>query len=434
MSLSQSSSLSQSGPATGTTTAEHILWGNVVLAAVLMLATLPGRTQGLGLITEPMLADLKLDRITYANINLWATLLGAAACLPAGWIFDRAGLRWASAVIVSALAFVVWRMSGHVGSMVLLFVWVLLTRALGQSALSVASITAVGKGAGTRVGLAMGVYSVLIIVFFSLGFVAVGAAVREYGWRSAWSFIALALAIVVMPGTLLFLREPVKRSTDGESSATPQHGDHAHTPLTGFTLGEALSTPVFWIFAGATALFNLAASGLGLFNEAVLAEAGFDQKTYHLFLPVMTLFTLLGQGVCGWLTLRKPMPVLLGVAMFLYALGLVGLPFIRTLTQLWLLAGLLGLAAGFITVIFFAIWSQAFGRAHLGRIQGAAQMLTVLASAVGPLLFATCHEAYGSYAPALYVLTPLVLLLGVIACRVTLPGSPPSSAADAVRP
>ena len=60
-------------------------WINVVVAAVVMLATLPGRTQGLGLITEPMLRDLRLDRVTYANINLWATLLGAAsACRSAG--------------------------------------------------------------------------------------------------------------------------------------------------------------------------------------------------------------------------------------------------------------------------------------------------------------------------------------------------------------
>jgi hypothetical protein len=64
-------------------------WVNVVVAAVVMLATLPGRTQGLGLITEPLLHDLQLDRITYANINLWATLLGAAICLPIGRVFDR---------------------------------------------------------------------------------------------------------------------------------------------------------------------------------------------------------------------------------------------------------------------------------------------------------------------------------------------------------
>ena len=68
-------------------------WINVVVAAVIMVATLPGRTQGLGLITEPMLGDLQLDRVSYATINLWATLLGAAICLPIGRLFDRVGLR-----------------------------------------------------------------------------------------------------------------------------------------------------------------------------------------------------------------------------------------------------------------------------------------------------------------------------------------------------
>src|SRR5262245_33096751 len=90
---------------------ERIAWMQVGLAAVLMVATLPGRTQGLGLITEPMLQDLKLDRVVYANINLWATLLGSAFCLPAGWCFDRFGLRWTTAAIVLLLGAVVWTMS-----------------------------------------------------------------------------------------------------------------------------------------------------------------------------------------------------------------------------------------------------------------------------------------------------------------------------------
>ena len=79
-------------------------WINVVVAAVIMLATLPGRTQGLGLITEPMLRDLQLDRVTYANINLWATLLGAAICLPIGRVFDRVGLRGATFALTVLLA------------------------------------------------------------------------------------------------------------------------------------------------------------------------------------------------------------------------------------------------------------------------------------------------------------------------------------------
>src|SRR5260370_42194451 len=68
-------------------------WVPVVVAALAMVAPLPGRTHGLGLITEPLLADLRLDRVTFALVNLWATLLGAAFCLPCGWLIDRVGGR-----------------------------------------------------------------------------------------------------------------------------------------------------------------------------------------------------------------------------------------------------------------------------------------------------------------------------------------------------
>src|SRR5437016_5930518 len=93
----------------------HPGWVNILLAALLMLATLPGRTQGLGLITEPLLKDLQLDRVAYANINLWATLLGAAFCFPAGYFIDRFGLRLVSGALVLLLGITVWCMSRMAG-------------------------------------------------------------------------------------------------------------------------------------------------------------------------------------------------------------------------------------------------------------------------------------------------------------------------------
>jgi cyanate permease len=97
------------------------------------------------------------------------------------------------------------------------------------------------------------------------------------------------------------------------------------------------------------------------------------------------------------------------------------LPVLTTHIQLWFLAVLIGLSGGMITVIFFAVWRHAFGPVHLGRIQGAAQMLTVLASAVGPLIFAQSASWTGSYFPALRVLAPCVWLLSIAAFRVGLP-------------
>lgn len=390
-------------------------WVNVVVAAVLMVATLPGRTQGLGLITEPMLRDLQIDRVAYANINLWATLLGATICLPIGRVIDRIGLRSTSILLLIAFGCVVWSMSAMAGGALMLFALVLGTRALGQSALSVASITAVGKSFDRSVGMAMGVYSVLLTILFAVAFTLVGTSVREDGWRTAWGFVALGL--FVSAPLVLLLRE--QRSTEGEG------GDDAAWSL---SLGDALRTPAFWVFGLATSLFGLASSGLGLFNEAVLAERGFDQATYVQFLAGTTVIGLFGQFGCGWLSMHWPIQRLLGIAMFVYAAALTSLPFLTTHAQLWIFAALIGLSGGMITVIFFAVWRQAFGPRHLGRIQGAAQMLTVLASAVGPLIFAQSASWTGSYVPAIWALAPCVLLLSLIAFRIALPSPTPVAA------
>src|SRR5262245_60319068 len=86
-------------------------WINLTLAALAMVGTLPGRTQGLGLITEPLLADLRIDRVSYAAINLWATLIGSLFCLPCGRLVDRFGSRLVLTVVLAALAATVLGMS-----------------------------------------------------------------------------------------------------------------------------------------------------------------------------------------------------------------------------------------------------------------------------------------------------------------------------------
>ena len=65
----------------------------LLVAAAAMVGTLPGRTQGLGLITEPLLADLGIDRVAYAELNFWATLVGALGAIGIGHLLDRFGSR-----------------------------------------------------------------------------------------------------------------------------------------------------------------------------------------------------------------------------------------------------------------------------------------------------------------------------------------------------
>src|SRR5829696_5006566 len=76
-------------------------WVVLSVAALAMVGTLPGRTQGLGLITEPLLRDLAVDRVRFAQLNLVATLTGSLFCFGIGGLVDRRGSR----VVLAALAF-----------------------------------------------------------------------------------------------------------------------------------------------------------------------------------------------------------------------------------------------------------------------------------------------------------------------------------------
>lgn len=391
-------------------------WVNLFVAAVAMVGTLPGRTQGLGLITEPLLSDLQIDRVVFARINLWATLIGALFCLGVGKLIDRFGSRVVLAVVTIALGVVVFLMSGA-RSVMAIAILITLTRGFGQSALSVVSITIVGKWFVRRLNLAMAVYTVVLSVGFMIAFPLIGAMVISRGWRVTWSVVGVALLLGLAPLSVLLVRkspEALRLENDGEVIQDREAN-------VGFTLAQALATPSFWVFGIASAVYGLIASGIALFNESILAERGFEPTTYHRSLVIVALTALAGNFLGGWLTSRWTMNRLLTFSMVLLAGSLVSLPHVRTEGHVAAYAVVMGLAGGFVIVIFFSFWSHAYGRAHLGRIQGAAQALTVIASAIGPLLLAECVTRTGSYAIIFYALSLVVVLLAVSAWFVKIP-------------
>ena len=391
-------------------------WTNLSIAALAMVATLPGRTQGLGLVTEPLIADLGISRVSYANVNLWATLLGATFCIGCGRLIDRFGARRVLTAIVLALGATVLAMSAAAGLPALLLT-VTLTRGFGQSALSVASLALVGMWFARRLNVAMGVYSVLVGVGFIAAFPAVGQAVLAFGWRVAWLGVGAALVAVVAPLAWLLVRDNPEReglALDGDAGEAPER-------LADLSVWDALHSPAFWVFALSSSLFGLVYSGIALFNQSILEERGFDASIYHQVLVISTFVGLAANFGGGLLASRVPIQRVMGLGMAVLAAALLALPSVETYAHVVFYALTMGVAGGVVTVVFFSVWGQVFGRRHLGRIQGCAQMMTVFASAVGPLLLAMTLQRRGSYDAIFYTLAAAVIVLGAACWWVSLP-------------
>ena len=279
------------------------------------------------------------------------------------------------------------RVTGELG----LFITLTLTRGFGQSALSVVSMAMIGKWFRRRVGPAMGFFSVLMAIGFIATTLGVGGAVKTHDWRTVWNSVGLSVLLGLVPLGALFVRS-IPTTLELARWNRVDEFDDSHESLTDhlpgntdLTLGEALQQPLFWTFAAGTCSFNLVWSATTLFNESILGERGFADS-YVSAMAMMTATGLVTNLIAGWAATKCSMNRLLSIGLLSYVPMLLMYPRLTTATSAILQAGGLGITGGIITVVFFSVWGRVFGRTHLGRIQGTAQLLSVLASAMGPLL------------------------------------------------
>ena len=112
---------------------------------------------------------------------------------------------------------------------------------------------------------------------------------------------------------------------------------------------------------------------------------------------------------------------LLAAGVAALALSLVVFPAVGSIRAAAGYAVLLGVSGGIITVINFAVYGHAYGRGHLGVIQATVQVLSVLASATGPLVLAAIREYRGGTASFFYVFAAVAVVLAVLAWAVPPP-------------
>jgi len=392
-------------------------WNTIIVGAIAMAATYPGRTHGLGMVTEPLLEDLSLasdsGRVFYSSLNFWGTLIGSFFCLPVGWLFDRFDRRVILAGNLLLLgASVIW-MSG-ITNWQQLFVALILTRGLGQSALSVVSITIVAQSFDARrLGLAMAWYAIASVPFHLILIKGAGWALAdaEIDWRTVWGCIGIAIMLLSLTATLISKSHHQK----------PSHKTPDEKAPVGATFGQSLATPAFWVFSLTISVWGMIYAGVALFNQDIFAERGFDQKLYFNVLAMVAIVALASKLLFGYLANSVRLTYLLSACLLATACCLAGLPLA---TQPWhaYAYGLgLGIASGAVALLFFATWGKLYGQRALGKIQGVAQMLTVFASASGPVVFSYSKQLTTSYTFIFQGMAVVMLIMAATAWFTPLP-------------
>ncbi len=187
-------------------------------------------------------------------------------------------------------------------------------------------------------GMAMG----MMITGTSLGGALIPQIARplieNYGWRTAMLAVSTIVWVVLLPAIWLVVRiHPQEKGLhpDGDSETTVT-GQTAQTALTGMTLGEALRTPMFYIFSLCAALlfYSILATVQQLNLYLQSPQIGMTLGAAAGIQSAMAVASIGGKFFFGWLSDRVSKTWVNAMCCVLLCGGLVVAAFARTCARL----------------------------------------------------------------------------------------------------
>ena len=392
-------------------------WAVTAAAALAMGMTLPGQTAGVSLFIDSFIDDLGVSRSAVSLAYTGATVAAAFVLPWTGRALDRWGPQRGMVAIAGLLALACVGM-GQARGLATLAGGFFLMRTLGQGALSLSAVHAVNLWFVRRRGFAVGLMGIGMAVAISTVPPLIERGIAAFGWRETYAALGLAVAVLVIPTALLFVRRHPERyglRPDGDAPLGP---GEAEPPEASMTLPQARSTAAFWTLAAGIATTSCLGTALLFHHVDVMASAGLGRGAAALlFVPygiVTALSSLLGGGIVDRL---GPGRVMAG-SLTLFAAMMALVPWVTTPEAVLAYGAAFGLMQGVQGNVSGSGFAAYFGRAHIGAIKGYAGTGFVAATALGPPLLTFGAEASGGYAPALWVLALVPLGVAAVAARV----------------
>ena len=363
-----------------------------------------------GLMLRPMSEDLGVSR-SALSLAVTVFMVVSAAAMPfVGRLVDRWSLRGtialaaatgAAGLALLGMAQAPWQVFPVYG----------VVYALGNAGTSIAPVTVMvsqwfarRRGIATSAAVAGNAIGQLVIV------AALAAALAAVGWRGAYTILAAANAIVLLPLALLVIR-PAPSSAGGGAAEAP--GEPEPPPL---PLRRALTSRPFLLLVAIYTVCGFQDFLVVTHIVAFAQDQGVGGVLAGNLLAGMGLLGLLGILAAGIMadafgaTRPTAMCFLLRIAAFGLILSLQTAP---AIVIFGLLYGFTFLITAPLTVVFLG---NIYGPRRLGTLTGAISMIHQIAGGLGALAGGWIYDLSGNYNPAF----ALMLALSLAATALTL--------------
>ena len=227
--------------------------------------------------------------------------------------------------------------------------------------------------------------------------------VTNYGWRSAFLALGIALwTLVVIPGLIFLRRQPEDLGLlpDGAAHAPPNAPVRAEAPNDveySWQRANAIRTATLWLLVISAFLSAIGTGGVAFHMAAYMTDGAFAPAFAASVVSVMALSGALGNGVWGALAERFHPRRLNVAAMLVAAVSVALLMQVRSEPTAYLFALLFGINARGAAVLTQVLVARYFGRASFGAISSILDPFHKGGLGLGALFAAIAFDYYGSY-------------------------------------
>ena len=358
----------------------------------------------IGLVLKPMSEDLDISRSTLSWAVAMFMVVSAVAMPLVGRLVDRWSMRGTIAVgaVIGAVGLA---LMGQVQSAWQVFIVYGLIYALGNAGTSIAPVVVMvsqwfveRRGFATSVAVSGNALGQLVIV------AALASALATIGWRSSYTILAVATAVVLLPIVLLVVRPGPPQ----ETAVLPDAEGDESAPQS-LTLRQALSSRPFLLLVAIYTICGFQDFFVATHIVAFAQDQGVGDVLAGNLLAWMGVMGLLGVLVAGVMAdaFGASRPTALCFVMRIGIFALI-MPFQGTpaILAFGLLYGFTFLITAPLTVVFL---SNIYGPNRLGTLTGTVSMIHQIMGGLGALAGGWIYDMTGAYDSAFVLMLALSL-------------------------
>ncbi|HEY1797383.1 MAG TPA: MFS transporter [Stellaceae bacterium] len=230
------------------------------------------------------------------------------------------------------------------------------------------------------------------------------ALIAAIGWRMTYLAQAAFIALSIAPLAAVFRRS--ERARPEEAPALQPADSPAPPVLRGWTLGEAIRTPHFWLLFAVYMFTGLGSFFVSLHQLAFAIDVGFDEFYAASVLGTGALFAVVGTIVTGTMSdyIGRELSAILAYGFSI--IGVICALMIHSPDQhllLWLHACFFGLTWGARGPAITAKTADLFPGPRLGTILGVITIGSGLGAAIGSWAAGYIFDLSGSYRLAFWL-------------------------------